>query len=148
MEITKAQDSDIKGLIELLQELFQLEPEFEFNSDAHSKGLSLILNNSSLGGIYVAKENGNVLGMINLLFTVSTALGGKVAILEDVVVRHGKRSQGVGSQLIDHAINVAKMEGCLRISLLTGHDNSQAQSFYQKKGFSRSEMVPFRLLIK
>ena len=88
-----------------------------------------------------------ILGMISLLFTESTALGAKVAILEDMVVLSKYRSEGIGSQLVDYAIGEAKKEGCKRITLLTDIENTKAQSFYQKKGFVKSKMAPYRLLL-
>jgi GNAT superfamily N-acetyltransferase len=57
------------------------------------------------------------------------------------------RGQGVGAQLIDYAISEAKKEGCKRITLLTDIDNLKAQHFYLKKGFVKSQMTPYRLLL-
>ena len=85
--------------------------------------------------------------MINLLFTESTALGSKVAILEDMVVLSKSRSEGIGSKLIDYAISEAKKGGCKRITLLADIENTKAQSFYKKKGFVKSKMMPYRLLL-
>ena len=85
--------------------------------------------------------------MINLLFTESTALGSKVAILEDMVVLAKFRGEGIGSKLIDYAISEVKKEGCKRITLLTDIENTKAQAFYQKKGFVKSKMTPYRLLL-
>jgi GNAT superfamily N-acetyltransferase len=85
--------------------------------------------------------------MVNLLFTESTALGSRVAILEDMIVAAASRGKGIGSLLIDYAIQEATHLGCKRITLLTDSENIQAHDFYQKKGFTKSTMTPFRLLI-
>ena len=83
--------------------------------------------------------------MVNLLYTVSTALGSRVAILEDMVVSPKIRGQNVGSSLIEYALDYARKQGCQRITLLTDSDNIAAHRFYERHGFSRSTMVPFRL---
>ena len=57
--------------------------------------------------------------MVNLLFTISTAEGGFVVLLEDVIVHHEFRGRGVGSQLLNHAIEYAKRKEFLRMTLLT-----------------------------
>jgi hypothetical protein len=44
-------------------------------------------------------------------------------------------------------ISEAKKEGCKRITLLTDIENTKAQSFYQRKGFVKSKMTPYRLLL-
>ena len=147
MKLPKAIHSDIPELVELLRTLFEQEAEFEPNSEAQRKALSKIILDPTIGIILVARDDEKILGMINLLLTESTALGAKVAILEDMVVLSKYRSEGIGSQLVDYAIGEAKKEGCKRITLLTDIENTKAQSFYQKKGFVKSKMMPYRLLL-
>ena len=147
MKLIKATHSDIPELVELLSSLFEQEAEFEPNSEIQSKALSKIILDPKIGIILIAKEDDKILGMVNLLFTESTALGSKVALLEDMVVLSSSRGEGIGSQLIDYAISEAKKAGCKRITLLTDIENTKAQSFYQKKGFVKSKMTPYRLLL-
>jgi GNAT superfamily N-acetyltransferase len=85
--------------------------------------------------------------MVNLLYTVSTAIGERVALLEDMVVSSSERGQGVGSNIIKQAVDFAKVKGCKRITLLTDDDNSGAHRFYERHGFSRSSMVAFRMFL-
>jgi GNAT superfamily N-acetyltransferase len=147
MKLIKATHSDIPELVELLNSLFEQEAEFEPNSEIQSKALSKIILDPKIGIILIAKEDDKILGMVNLLFTESTALGSKVALLEDMVILSSSRGRGIGSQLIDYAISEAKKVGCKRITLLTDIENTKAQSFYQKKGFVKSKMTPYRLLL-
>ena len=147
MKLIKATHSDIPELVELLKSLFEQEAEFEPNSETQSKALSKIILDPKIGIILIAKDDDKILGMVNLLFTESTALGCKVALLEDMVVLSSSRGEGIGSQLIDYAISEAKKAGCKRITLLTDIENTKAQSFYQKKGFVKSKMTPYRLLL-
>jgi GNAT superfamily N-acetyltransferase len=83
--------------------------------------------------------------MINLLYTISTALGERVGILEDMVVSPTVRGSGVGAKLLTYAIEFAKEKGCKRLTLLTDKDNLNAQRFYQQHGFSISSMIPLRI---
>lgn len=85
--------------------------------------------------------------MVNLLYTISTALGERVAILEDMVVSPSARSLGLGSALLEHAIDHARRQGCRRITLLTDAHNLDAQRFYARHGFARSSMLPMRLAL-
>jgi GNAT superfamily N-acetyltransferase len=84
--------------------------------------------------------------MVSLLYSISTALGGKVAILEDMVIAEGFRRSGYGKQLLQEAITFAKLRNCLRITLLTDFDNETAIRFYQQTGFNLSKMTPLRLV--
>jgi GNAT superfamily N-acetyltransferase len=129
----------------LLSTLFAQEAEFTPNAEAQAKGLARIISNPELGTILVARDAESILGMVNLLFTVSTALGERVALLEDMVVTPQVRGAGVGSQLLAQAIAFARTQGCKRITLLTDSDNEAAQRFYEKHGFALSGMLPMRL---
>jgi rubredoxin/GNAT superfamily N-acetyltransferase len=143
-DVRAAVASDIAGCSALLELLFSQEKEFDADSEAQSRGLSMIIENPGYGRIFVCEIDGTIQGMVLLLFTVSTFLGKKVALLEDMIVAPAWRGKGIGSLLIEHAVGVASKEGFGRITLLTDNDNESAQQFYRSKGFSKSEMVVFR----
>ena len=85
--------------------------------------------------------------MVILLYTVSTALGEQVVILEDMVVSPDERGSGIGSMLLDHAVKHVTEKGCKRITLLTDDKNIRAQKFYKQHKFYRSSMIPYRMII-
>lgn len=105
----------------------------------------MIIRNPCQGIILVAREGDAIVAMVNLLFTISTALGERVALLEDMVVSHQCRGTGVGSALLLHAIQHCQSSGIKRVTLLTDSDNDKAQRFYGRHGFRKSAMVPMRL---
>jgi len=83
--------------------------------------------------------------MVSILFTVSTAEGGRAAWLEDMVVHPDWRGRKIGGQLLHEAINRVRAAGCTRITLLTDSTNRAAIQFYEQAGFIRSGMIPLRL---
>ena len=147
MKIEMATTSDIPTLCTLLDYLFSQEVEFKSDHETQSRGLEMILNNNNIGNIFVAKNNEKIIGMVILLYTVSTALGERVALLEDMVVSPNERGLGIGSMLLDHAVKYATEKGCKRITLLTDKTNIGAQKFYKQHEFNRSSMIPFRMII-
>jgi len=142
-----AQEDDIPQCATLLAELFSQEQEFTPDTSLQKKGLELIIGNPSAGVIFVCEHGGVIVGMVNLLFTISTALGKRVALLEDMVVKADSRGRGFGSMLIEHACDWALKEGIARITLLTDGDNEPAHRFYASKEFARSDMTIFRKLL-
>lgn len=148
MEITLAVTADIPQLCELLDVLFTQESEFEPDRQAQMRGLAMVIDGENVGDILVARQAGELIGMVNLLYTVSTALGERVALLEDMVVTPSGRGLGVGTQLLERACELAKANGAKRITLLTDGDNDGGQRFYQRNGFSCSTMMPFRKVLK
>jgi GNAT superfamily N-acetyltransferase len=147
MTIRTATGVDIPALCDLLCLLFNQEAEFQADAAAQAAGLRQIIDAPELGRILVLCDGETVVGMVNLLFTVSTALGGRVAILEDMVVLPDRRGNGAGSQLLRAAIDLCRACACRRITLLTYHSNAAAQTFYARHGFAPSVMLPMRLLL-
>jgi GNAT superfamily N-acetyltransferase len=147
IDITEALDRDIPALCGLLDILFLQEEEFSPDRDRQQRGLRLIIDDPESGVILVARYLQNVVGMVSLLFTVSTALGNRVGLLEDMIVRPDYRGQSIGSQLLMRAIETARQKGCKRITLLTDHDCLSAHKFYQRQGFAKSPMIPLRIFL-
>lgn len=149
MAIRSAIPEDINRCSELLAHLFEQEVEFFPNPESQKKGLRLILENPSSGTVLVYEDldKGFLAGMVVLLYTISTALGRKVVLLEDMIVDPAYRSQGIGSQLLQHAVSFVRDMGFGRITLLADKNNTNAVGFYKKNGFKRSDMVVFRKII-
>ena len=147
MVITQAVLADIPQLVKLLEVLFEQEAEFAPNPDLQSNSLEKIILDPTIGMIFIARDQDRVLGMLSLLLTESTALGSPVALLEDMIVAPSCRLQGIGTKLIEYAIQKARQMGVKRFTLLTDMVNFQAQEFYQKLGFHKSTMIPYRLIL-
>jgi len=145
--IENATINDVPELCGLLTILFTQEEEFKPDFEKQAAGLQKIIENPSAGCIIKAVKNGRIIGMVNLLFTISTFTGGRVAILEDMVVLPDQRGSGTGAKILQAAKEKVKEEGCTRITLLTDGSNTGAQKFYKKHGFEQSDMVAMRLSI-
>ncbi len=146
--IEPATIEDLPRLTELLFDLFTQEKDFTADRDRQMRGLRLILENPGRGRIFVLRSHGYIIGMINLLFTISTAEGGFVMILEDLVIDHQHRGHHFGESLLLHAIAFARNKSFLRISLLADNREHFSVGFFQRNGFIASDMVTMRLLLK
>lgn len=145
VHIEPATMEDLSPLADLLYDLFDQETDFTPDRDKQVRGLQLIIESPNRGRIFVARLNGQIIGMVNLLITISTAEGGFVLLLEDLIVAKPYRSMGIGSTLMDHALAYARSKRFLRITLLTDEERDHANSFYEKHGFRRSTMIPMRM---
>jgi ribosomal protein S18 acetylase RimI-like enzyme len=146
--IEQATIEDLPQLTDLLFDLFTQESDFEPDRARQMRGLRLILEQPNRGRIFVLRHNGMILGMINLLFTISTAEGGFVILLEDVIVHRDYRHRGFGDRLIRHAFEYAQKKDFLRITLLVDRLNEEAFRFFRAHGFGESSMVPMRMILK
>jgi predicted N-acetyltransferase YhbS len=105
LDFRVAKTEDIAVLCELLWELFSQEVEFTPNKKSQEKALKKIIEDENIGDIFVAVKENKVVAMVNVLYTISTALGEKVAILEDMVVSQNYKNQKIGSSLIEFALD-------------------------------------------
>ena len=145
--IEPATEADLDELSELLGELFSEEKDFRPNKQKQLRGLRLIFEQPNRGRVFVLRRDNAIVGMINLLFTISTAEGGFVMILEDLVVHDEYRGHGYGSKLLQHAIDFAKEKNFLRVTLLTDRPELRSQALFRRFGFHDSSMMPMRLLL-
>lgn len=135
---------DLDAMVGLLQLLFAQEADFEPNPERQRVALRAILAAPELGTLLVAEVQTEVIGMVNLLYTISTAEGGVAAWMEDMVVHPRFRGVKIGSRLLDAAVEICRSKAIQRLTLLTDQSNESAQRFYRRHGFATSEMVPFR----
>ena len=145
--IEPAIEEDLDELSDLLGELFSEESDFRPNKEKQLRGLRLIFEQPNRGRVFVLRCDHSIVGMINLLFTTSTAEGGFVILLEDLVIHKAHRDKGYGSQLLEYAIDFARKKNFLRITLLTDRPEIKSQAFFKRHGFFESAMIPMRLLI-
>jgi ribosomal protein S18 acetylase RimI-like enzyme len=143
-----AKASDLPRLVELLGILFESEAEFSVDAEKQRAALQAILADPAKGKIFVAREGREVIAMASLLYTISTAEGGKAALFEDLVTAPEHRKRGIGAALLKHVIEQARAEGVLRITLLTDMQNERAQALYRRLGFVGSPMRPMRLKLR
>ena len=138
---------DLPQLTDLLVALFEKEADFEPNRALQMRGLRLVLENPARGRIFVLREHGLIIGMINLLFTISTAEGGFVMLLEDLVIDPAHRGHGYGTVLMQHAVEYANAKDFKRITLLTDREELESHKFFKQHGFVESNMIPMRLVL-
>lgn len=144
MDISFATAADLPALCDLLAELFTLESDFQPDRSRQLAGLELIMANPSLGRLFVLRVDGQVAGMANALITVSTVQGGRVLLLEDVILGKAHRGGGLGRRLVEHVLDWAASQGMTRVTLLADKDNAPALGFYQRLGFETSSMTVLR----
>jgi GNAT superfamily N-acetyltransferase len=66
----------------------------------------------------------------------------KIIWIEMLAVDRKYQGKGLGSALVAKAEQYGKKKGCIESRLVVDRDNSDAQQFYLKKGYSRVEYIP------
>jgi ribosomal protein S18 acetylase RimI-like enzyme len=88
---------------------------------------------AELGG-FIAERASRIVGL------VTYDLGGDV--LEVITLNALERRVGIGTLLMEAAVNKARRCGCREVRLTTTNDNVDALRFYQRRGLRLAELRP------
>jgi len=142
--IREARDSDLEDLVGLLQELFSIEADFTPDPERQRRGLALLIDGSPDRRAFVADVAGRVVGMATVQVLISTAEGGPVGLVEDVVVAPAYRGRGLGRRLLAALEAWARDRGLTRLQLLADRGNAPALSFYERAGWAPTQLICWR----
>jgi len=138
--IRPASHEDVRAMTRLLQELFAIETDFNFDEEKQRCGLEMLLESSG-AKIWVAERRGRVVGMVTIQLVVSTAEGACSGWLEDLVVSSAYRRRGLGKALLKAAVKWAHDQRATRIQLLADSRNVPALIFYRKQDWLQTNMI-------
>lgn len=147
VRVETATIEDLEALTDLVVDLLELQDDFTPDPKLQEMGIRHILEEPARGRIFVIRSEDRILGMANLLFTVSTAMGGFVLIMEDVIIHPEHRGLGLGAKLLEEVISFAREKDFKRITLLADRLSNDSQSFFQRHGFRFSTLIPMRLVL-
>ena len=95
--------------------------------------------------VVVAVRQGRVVGTLQLTIVPGLSRRGSTrAIIEGVRVHADERGSGLGSRLIEWAIESSRAQGCQLVQLTSDATRTEAHRFYERLGFEASH-VGFKL---
>ncbi len=140
--IRPAREADVPALCDLLEELFAIESDFRSDRSRQRRGLSALLNaGGERARVFVAEQRAEVVGMASCQVLISTAEGGPVGVVEDVVVRKDRRGLGIGTRLLQTVEKWAADGGLRRLQLLADVENSEGLAFYDRQGWQLTRLT-------
>lgn len=144
-EIRDARMKDLEALVSLLGSLFSIEADFSVAPGCQRKGLTQILESCPKDRcIKVAEMDGRVVGMCTAQTLISTAEGGPVGLIEDMVILPEYRGKGIGRQLMACIEAWALHHDIKRLQLLVDRTNFAALDFYDKIGWRPTQLICLR----
>lgn len=86
--------------------------------------------------VFVADlEDGENVGYISVGELANPAVGLRMGTILDFWVKPGVRKQGIGSRLLDYAINYIHSQAYSHASILVSQMNKEARQLYERRGF-------------
>lgn len=93
--------------------------------------------------IFVAKENGNLVGFVQLFPIFSSTRMKRYWLLNDLYVNDNYRGKGYSKELIEEAKQLAKSTEACGVLLETGKSNDIGNQLYPACGFELYDSVNF-----
>lgn len=89
------------------------------------------------GEVFVAEEDGSILGMASVSYNLAMRYGGEYCQLEELIVDPSGRGKNIGGQLVEKTVEQAKLRGCADYGLYLVETTEQNRPFYEKYGFKK-----------
>ena len=136
MIIRRATKKDLNKIAELHFEYGQYEHHLDKNVEAPSLKREKEQDKKymGLGTIYfIAEEGQKAVGVLS----INLCLQGKekTGVLHTLIVTKDARKKGYGNQLVNHAMNFFRKNGCSRVRTFVHFKNKNAYAFWKKQGF-------------
>lgn len=90
-----------------------------------------VIDMTAVDGLFV-EDDGEIIALITYLFYDE--------VMEITSLDSFREKQGLGTQLLNGAVETARQHGCRKIVLITTNDNIHAIRFYQKRGFDMARL--------
>lgn len=132
MQIRPAEENDIEGILPLLTQIYrvQLLPK-------NARQTLIELLNSENCDVFVADDDGQIVGTGTIFYLRNAGHGKPFAFLEGIVVDDGMRDKGIGTALSKFAIDLARRKNCYKIIFTSGTDREKIHKFYENLGFKK-----------
>ncbi len=149
MIVRHATASDLLAIQTLNNELFELEiknfdPYLIKDWALSKEGEEYFKNAIENAVVFVAEDNGVVVGYICGELTSVPYYSFKIAELCNMCVTMKYRKRGVGTMLTNKFFEYFKQQGVFRFSVTASFKNECAKNFYKKIGFTESNMTYFK----
>jgi GNAT superfamily N-acetyltransferase len=131
---TLAKTNNIDTLVELMQEFYAYD-HLEFNESAARSALQMVLNDPSLGSVWLIELAGETIGYVVLALGFSLEYRGRDAFIDELYIRASHRGQGIGKQALQLIEATCRSLGVQALHLEVERVNSNAQAVYRKAGF-------------
>ncbi|NEC49723.1 GNAT family N-acetyltransferase [Actinospica acidiphila] len=97
--------------------------------------------------LVVAVQGEQVVGTLQLTIIPGLSRRGATrSVIEGVRIHADERGGGLGTRLIEWAIDASRREGCQLVQLTTDNSRTDAHRFYERLGFTASH-VGFKLAL-
>ena len=118
---------------------FHLFEEISLAADIREKSVGGLLNDGTLGEVWLIKRSDHLIGYVVVCFSYSVELGGREVVIDEFYIEAPERGAGVGSEVLERLKEHLRAHNVVAIQLVVNQRNERAKSLYAQSGFSCRE---------
>ena len=143
-DVRPATSADQRALFDLYSQLHTADTPWP--SEAHAaEALTRVLARDGTT-ILVCEVDGIVVSTAMLVVCANlTRAGRPFAIIENVVTHRDHRKSGHARRVLQHAFELARQQGCYKVTLTTGRRDEATLRFYEGLGMRRDTRTAFEV---
>ena len=134
-EVRPAKSEDVDVLLPMIEQYWRFENIEGFDAGRMRKNVSRLLEDASLGRIWIATVYGEPAGYLLAVYVFSLEHQGLTAEIDEFFIQTQHRNLGLGARMLGAAEGQFRAEGCTNVSLQIGRSNEDARRFYRGHGF-------------
>lgn len=115
---------------------YHLLEEISLSADIREKSVERLLNDETLGEVWLIRRSDRLIGYIVVCFGYSIEFGGREVVIDELYIEAPERGMGVGAEVLGKLKELVRAHDVVAIQLEVGQLNDRAKSLYVKSGFS------------
>ena len=139
--VRKATEADVGDVVALLEEWYPNEAQEEKRAEVVRAAIS-----DEHHELLVAELDGEIVGFLLLAIVYDLLEGAPVGYVQDLYVRADCRSRGLGTALLEKAVEDARARGAVELHVGVHPENELAIRFYEGRGFTGRYLLLERVI--
>ena len=136
--VRHATEADVGSLVALMHD-FYAEAGYALDHDLASASFRSILNNASLGSVFLALVGEQPIGHAVLAVRFTMEHYGLSGYIDDLYVAPAFRRLGAGAALVDALVAQCRRLACMSVQVEVAPTNSAALALYERFGLAPSQ---------
>jgi len=140
--IRKIRKDELPSLLSLYRHLHPSDPELAVTTDVEHLWRRIFSDSQS--HYLVADVAGQIVSSCTLAIILNLTRGARpYGLVENVVTHPDFRRRGIGTRILQSALELAWEQDCYKVMLLTGRKDEATLRFYQQAGFEAGVKTGF-----
>jgi len=110
--------------------------DVESSSEQRRSSVSHLLQDKSLGEIWLIRKLDNLIGYIAVCYSYSIEFGGRDGFIDEFYIEAAERGRGIGSNVLEEVSALLSERGIVGLHLEVDGTNEKARAAYARAGFS------------